>query len=571
VTIPTNQPRAGRPSTVASGEFEPAADQPTWTYRLPPDEVAVWSARTDPAGPLVGVPFAIKDNLDLIGTPTTAAYPGLAGEVAAASAVAVRRLVDAGAVPIGKTNMDQFATGLVGTRTPYGACHSVASAAHICGGSSSGSAIAVATGLADLALATDTAGSGRVPAALNGIVGHKPTLGLISSRGLMPACRGLDCVSTMAGTVAGVRSAFQVLAHVDPDDPWSRARPPTPPAGVATRMRVVGVPGKPLDLEPTHALAWAQALRRLRLLAAHVVIVDVEPMLAAGQLLYGGAFLAARWEAFGHYLGDDDNLDPVVRQIVQSGAKVTGADVFRDRHYLASLCRAAAPLWSGIDALMLPVTPGHPRLSDVAADPVGVNTWLGTYTTFANLLDLCAVSVPAVPRADGLPFGVQFLAPAFADDPLLDLAARWCGETLPTPPPPTGTTLLAVVGAHLSGLELNSHLVATGARLEFRARTAAGYRLYRLGNGVARPALLRSGDGPPGGIEVEVWRLPHQGVGALQDSIPSPLTLGRVELDDGSTVIGFLAEEHGVRAAPDISNHGGWRAALAADRAEAHG
>lgn len=559
-----------RPTTshalAASQAAYEAADarQALWTRLLDPAEVAGAAARADPAAPLAGVPFAIKDNIDLTGHPTTAACPAL-DRPAAASAPAVQRLVEAGAVPVGKTNMDQFATGLVGTRSPYGSCHSVASPAHVSGGSSSGSAVAVASGLVPLALATDTAGSGRVPAAFNGLVGVKPTRGLISTGGVLPACASLDCVTTLTRTVAQARPALAALTWADPADPWSRPAPPLPPAGVAARMRVVAVPDAPLDLDPDHEAAWRAALAALEGVAAHVVPVDIEPFLRAGRLLYEGPWLAARWAAFGHLLEPDGpHLDPTVRQIVRRGRDVTGAEVFAGLDRLAALRRASEAIWSDVDALMLPVTPGHPRLADVAADPIGVNARLGRFTTFVNLLDLCAVAVPAGARPDGLPFGVQFVAPAFADGPLLDLAAAWCGEPAAAPPLAEGTLLLAVAGAHLSGLPLNPQLVGLGARLRFRARTGGGYRLYRLpGPGLPRPGLVRTGDGPKEGIAVEVWEVPHQAVGALLDTVPAPLGLGSVELDDGTAVAGFLAEEHGVRDAVDVSAAGGWRAALA--------
>ncbi|HEX8630972.1 MAG TPA: allophanate hydrolase [Catenuloplanes sp.] len=539
-----------------------------WITKLTADEVADLAAAA-PDGPLTGLRFAIKDNLDLAGHPTTAGYPGLARLPALTSAVAVRRLMRAGAVPVGKTNMDQFATGLVGTRTPYGACHSVASAAHVSGGSSSGSAVAVAAGLVPLALGTDTAGSGRVPAAFNGIVGIKPTRGLVSTRGLLPACRSLDCVTTFTRTVAEGRAALDVLAWADPDDPWSRARPPAP-AGIAARMRVVGVPAGAIDLDPEHLLAWTAALSRLAGVAARVVPVDVGAFLEAARLLYGGPWIAERWAAFGgHLAGGDPTLDPIVRQIVTAGRDVGGPAVFAALDRLATLRRRTELIWPDVDALLLPVTPGHPRHREVAADPVGVNTRLGTYTNFANLLDLCAVAVPAGRRPDGLPFGVQFVAPAFADAALLDLADRWCGSA-PAPTRlaaatlPPGTTLLAVAGAHLSGLPLNPQLTELGGRLYARARTAGGYRLYRLpGPGVPRPGLVYTGDGPAGGIAVEVWQVPHHAVGVLLDTLAVPLGLGRVELDDGSVVAGFLAAQHGVRDATDVSDAGGWRAVIA--------
>ncbi|MFY1636850.1 allophanate hydrolase [Solwaraspora sp. WMMB335] len=557
-------------SRAAHQAMDPA--QPIWITLLDPAEVAAAAGRVDPAAPLAGTAVAVKDNVDLAGYPTTAACPALADRPAAASATAVDRLVDAGAVVIGKTNLDQFATGLVGTRSPYGACHSVASPAHVSGGSSSGSALAVATGLVPLAIGTDTAGSGRVPAAFNGVVGVKPTRGLVSTTGVLPACASLDCVTTFTRTVAAARPVLAALTWTDPDDPWSRPAPARPPAGIAALMRVVAVPDGPLGLEPEHELAWRAALVRLRQIAAHVVEVDVAPFLAAARLLYDGPWLAARWAAFGHLLDPDGpHLDPTVRAIVRGGRDVAGPDVFAGLDQLAALRRRAEPVWSDVDALLLPVTPGHPRLAEVAADPIGVNARLGRFTNFVNLLDLCAVAVPAGTRPDGLPFGVQLIAPAFADEPLLDLAGAWCGEpgpAGPAPPQVVGSIAVAVAGAHLSGLPLNPQLVDLGGRLLYRARTAPGYRLYRLsGPGLPRPGLVHTGDGPAGGIAVEVWQLPHQAVGALLATVPAPLGLGSVQLDDGRRVAGFLAEEHGVRDAVDVTAAGSWRAALRADRA----
>ncbi|MPQ99537.1 allophanate hydrolase [Modestobacter sp. I12A-02628] len=533
-------------------------DQPAFIRVLTADEVTGLGPAAD--GPLAGLPFAVKDNIDVAGVPTTAACPSRV-EPATGSATAVQRLLDAGARPVGKTNMDQFATGLVGTRSPYGACHSVASAAHVSGGSSSGSAVAVAAGVVPLALGTDTAGSGRVPAAFNGLVGMKPTRGLVPTRGVLPAAPSLDCVTTLTRTVALARTALGVLAGHDPADPWSRPAPAALPPGVARRMRVVAVPDGPLDLDPPHRAAWEAALAHAATVA-RLVPVDVSAFLEAAQLLYGGPFLAERLAAFGQLLEPDHpGLDPVVRRIVLGARPISGADVYRGQQRLAELRAAALPAFLGADALLLPVTPGHPTLAEVAADPVGVNARLGTYTNMVNLLDLCAVAVPAGTRADGLPFGVQLLAPAFADGPLLDLAARWCGE--PVDQVPT-RSLLAVAGAHLTGQPLNPQLVGLGGRLHARARTAGGYRMYRVPGALPRPGLVRGAGGPPAGIEVEVWDLPAGGLGELLPAVAAPLALGPVELDDGTVVPGFLTDPGGVDATQDISGSGGWRAHLAA-------
>lgn len=515
------------------------------------------SVRTAVDGPLAGVPFAVKDNIDVAGLPTTAACPDLT-QPAGESAFAVRRLRARGAVPIGKTNLDQFATGLAGTRSPYGACHSVASATHVSGGSSAGSAVAVALGVVPFALGTDTAGSGRVPAAFNGLVGVKPSRGLVSTRGVLPACPSLDCVTTLTRTVTDARAVLDALIGYDPEDPCSRPLPALLPSGVARRMRVIAVPDGPLDLDPEHEQAWTAALAHAAKVA-HVVRVAVSPFLAAARLLYESAFVAERLAAFGHLLGD--SADPTVRQIVLGARRFSAADVFAGMHELARLRAAAARVFVAADALLLPVTPGHPTLADVAADPVGANSRLGTFTNMANLLDLSAVAVPAGARPDGLPFGVQLLAPAFADRPLLDLAARWGGE--PADPPPA-RTLLAVAGAHLTGQPANGDLLRLGGVLHSRARTGPGHRLYTVDGPFPRPGLLHTGDGPAAGLEVEVWDLPEAAIGALLPAVAEPLHLGPVTLDDGSTVLGFVADTGCADATRDITAYGGWRAYLEA-------
>ncbi len=519
-----------------------------------------WITRVEPVearpGPLHGLTMALKDNIDLAGVPTTAGDPRNA-EQAAQNAFVVDRLVAAGAVPLGKTNLDQYATGLVGTRSPYGACHSVYSAEHVSGGSSSGSAVAVASGQVDFALGTDTAGSGRVPAAFNRIVGIKPSRGIVSARGVVPACRSLDCVTVMARSVATARRAFDVMVAFDPEDAWSRryeSLPHSRPGRVPGSPAVIGVPDVSLALDPLHEEAWQATLDQAYRLG-DVVKVDVQPLLAAADLLYSGPWLAERWLAFGDKLVNDPAVDPTVRSIVHNGAALTAADAFAGFDRLAILARESEHLWTQLDALLLPVTPEHPTLAEVAADPIGVNSRLGRFTNMVNLLDLCAVAFPGPDRSDGLPFGIQLLAPAGHDRVLIDLAATWGGE-------PAEEILLAVAGAHLSGQPLNHELVRRGGRLAFDARTDASYRMYLVDG--PRPGLTRTVPDQGGaGIEVEVWSLPAGEFGGFLATVGPPLAIGPVELSDGQRVLGFVCTADGADPARDITSYGGWRAYLA--------
>jgi len=528
----------------------------------------VWITRTSsdcggPAGsahglPLEGQRFAVKDNIDVAGLPTSAACPG-AARIATHTAPVVQRLLDAGAQLVGKTNMDQFATGLVGTRSPHGACSSIYDAERVSGGSSSGSALAVAYGEVDFSLGTDTAGSGRVPAAFNGIIGVKPTRGLLSTRGVLPACASLDCVSIFARSVAEATRVFDLAAGFDPEDPWSRREP----TSTSPRRERIGVPlsGQAEPEEDAARAAWRQAHAH-----AHerwsLVELDISPLLDAAPLLYA-AWIAERTTDLGELIaGKPDGLEPTVAAIITAGAETRATELFAAMHELARLRAAAASLWQRVDALLLPTTPMHPTHAQVAEDPVGVNERLGRFTNFVNLMDLAALALPGPPREDGLPFGVTLVAPAFQDRRLFELGARWTDERVEVPLP--GTVTLAVAGAHMSGLPLNGQLTARGARLLGAAHTASVYRLYALpGAGVRRPGLIRVGDDGVS-VELELWQLAPAALGELLSEIAAPLALGRVLLSDGTEVTGFVCERAGATEAQDISEHGGWRAYLSA-------
>lgn len=515
------------------------ADDPqpvAWLAQVSPADLRARAAALD-AGPrdlpLLGVPFAVKDNIDTLGLPTTAGCPSFA-YAPPADAEVVARLLAAGAVLVGRTTMDQFATGLVGTRAPGGAPSSVFGADLISGGSSSGSAVVVAAGLVAFALGTDTAGSGRVPAAFNGIVGLKPSLGLVPTAGVVPACRSLDAVSVFARSSEDAAAVLAVAG-------------PPPPAAFASRIKI-GVPRAEdlAALEPGPATdAWHAAVERGAGLG-ELVEVDLGPFLEAARLLYAGPWIAERYAAFGAHL-DHDDVDPTVRQIVAPGRDVTGVEVFEGQYRLAELRARTAPVWDAVDVLLVPTAPHHPTFAQVAADPVGVNSRLGTWTNFVNLLDLAALAVPATGS-----FGVTFVAPRGTDAALLDLGRRW--EARATVP-------LAVVGAHLSGLPRNPELVACGARLEGATTSAAAYRLYDLADGTGRPGMVRD-DEAGATIELEVWRMPVAAFGRFVAGVAAPLAIGTVELADGRCVHGFICEAHAVAEAPEVTHHGGWRSYL---------
>ena len=525
--------------------------------------------------PLFGVPFAVKDNIDAEGHATTAGCPAFAF-LPAADAAVVARLRDAGAIVMGKTNLDQFATGLNGTRSPYGPVGSAPDPRYVSGGSSSGSAVAVARGDVLFSLGTDTAGSGRVPATLNGLVGVKPTRGLLSNRGVVPACRALDCVSIFAADLGGAARVFAVARGFDAADPYSRdpARDALSDAGWSAPPSRLSIPRTPEFFgDALQRSAWDATLARLRAAGVELVEVDTAPLAEAAAMLYDGPWVAERDAAVGDFArAHPEAVHPVVAAIV-TGRAGSARDAFEAAYRLAALRRAAEPAWREHAALLLPGVPTTYTIEAMLADPVVLNSRLGVYTNFANLLDLAALNVPAGTRADGLPFGVSLIGAAFSDDRLLGLAARLApalesaGATQAVaeagePLADAHAVPIAVVGAHLSGLPLNSQLTSRGARLVSRTRTAPRYRLYALpGTTPARPGMVRDEAGAS--LEIEVWALPRTGWASFIEGIPAPLAIGTVETVEGHRVKGFLCEPHALAGAEEVTAFGGWRAYVA--------
>lgn len=524
----------------------------------------------DPALPLWGIPFAVKDNIDVAGWPTTAACPAFAHD-ANESATAVRLLVDAGAILIGKTNLDQFATGLNGTRSPYGIPTAVADGDMISGGSSSGSAVAVAAGLVSFALGTDTAGSGRVPAAFNGIVGWKPSRGLVSTAGVVPACRSLDCVSVFAMDVADAVLVARAISCPDPNDPWSRPLPSPAVATPVSRAGLrVGIPNlDSLQISEDHGYraAWASALEDLRAAEVELVPLDLSDFFEAGRLLYEGPWLAERLSAVADFLAEDpDAVLPVIRQVVQGGARFSAVDAFRAISRLEELRSSARETLGEVDVLLTPTAPTTFTVAEMHEDPIARNGALGLYTTFGNLLDLAAIAVPAPAGHPARPFGVSLLGVAGSDASLASVAAAfeeiWDADAARVPLVAPPALPIAVVGAHLEGMPLHSQLTERGARLRARTATAPEYRFVALDTVPPKPGLVRVGEGGIA-VEVEVWEIPHEHVGTFVAGIQEPLGLGSVRLADGTRVHGFLCEEIDARDAPDIGAFGGWRAYVA--------
>lgn len=555
-----------------------------WITRLTREKLLEYASaierRRIEDAPLYGIPFVIKDNIDLAGVPTTAGCPEYS-YVPARSAPVVQKLLDAGALPLGKSNLDQFATGLVGVRSPYGACRNSFDDKFISGGSSSGSAVAVALGLASFSLGTDTAGSGRIPAAFNNIVGLKPSLGRLSTQGVVPACRSLDCVSIFALTAEDAATVLGVAEGFDPNDAYSR---PTRNQGFTGRR--FGVPrADQLQFfgDSGYARAFTNSIERLESLGGIRVEIDFAPFLEAAKLLYEGAWIAERYAAVGEFLETNPHAGlSVTRHIIEGGKTPSAAGAFRGQYRLMALRRSADLAWSQVDMILTPTAPTIYSISSVEADPIRLNANLGYYTNFMNLFDLAGVAVPAGFRPDGMPFGVTLVGPNSSDRALLAAASPLHRASVKTAgalncavpddkgpadhaaasTPLPGYVRIAVCGAHMSGLPLNRQLRDCGAYLLRSARTAPYYCLYALPGGPPyRPGLIRVAEGGSA-IELEVWAIPTERLGAFVAAIPAPLGIGNLELDHGDFSLGFLCEAYAAKSAVDISAHGGWRAFL---------
>lgn len=561
------------------------SDYNAWIYLLDEAELEVYLQRLESVAvadlPLYGVPFAIKDNIDLAGVPTTAACKEFA-YTPKQSARVVELLIEAGAVPLGKTNLDQFATGLVGVRSPYGEVKNSFNTDYISGGSSAGSAVAMGLGQVAFALGTDTAGSGRVPAVLNNLIGHKPTRGLLSNRGLVPACKSLDCISVFAFTAADAAAVLDVAASYDAQDSYSRSNPYYNrrrylQADVTAPFRF-GVPDE-LDFQdnPETEQLFTQAIAALSAMGGEAVTVPVAPFLEAAKLLYEGPWVCERWLATEGV--EPTVMLPVIREILAGAEGKTATDAFRAQYRLADLKRSCDDLMSDLDVLLTPTMPTVYTRAELAEQPIARNSINGTYTNFVNLLDYSATAIPVGFTASGVPWGVTLVAPAFADVRLLsyagalqrrfDLPVGGSGRSLPAPEPAAAAPVaqrvdVVVCGAHLDGQPLNWQLVERGAFLRRRTRSAPHYQLYALADG-KRPAMVRVAEGGQA-IEVEVWSVPVEAFGSFVAGIPEPLGIGKVELDDNRWYCGFICEYSGLEGAKNISQFGAWRAYLAATK-----
>ena len=520
--------------------------------------------------PLFGIPFAVKDNVDVAGWPTTAACPAFE-YIAKQDATAVARLKAAGAMVIGKTNLDQFATGLVGTRSPYGAVANTFNADYVSGGSSSGSASVVARGLVPFAFGTDTAGSGRVPAGFNNIVGLKPTKGWLSAKGVVPACRLNDTLSVFALTVDDAFYIASLAGGVDPEDAYSRSNPATAPAALPQNP-VLAIPEVLNFFGDTQAqAAWEKALDALCDGGATLRPIDFSAFSQLAEQLYQGPWVAERTAAVGDMLQHPEQMDPTVYTIVSAGLNYSAVDAFKAEYLRAELAQKIHQALADVDALVVPTSPTIHTLEEMKQEPIRFNSQFGTYTNFTNLADLSALALPAPLRDDGLPAGITLIAPAWHDRALADFGLRW-QQQLALPLGATGLPFtahaplapsphhvrVAVVGAHLRGMPLNFQLTTRDAAFVEATHTAPHYRLYALANTQPqKPGIARDTAGAA--IEVELWDIPLARFGEFVAEIPAPLGIGSLELSDGRWVKGFICEPAALNDATDITEFKGWR------------
>ncbi|MFW2830554.1 allophanate hydrolase [Sphingomonas sp. ID0503] len=558
--------------TIARAAAYDRVQPQVWISRASPDDLRAAARAVDArvaAGeslPLAGVPFAVKDNIDVAGFETTAACPAFAYQPDA-SANVVERLLAAGALCVGKTNLDQFATGLNGTRSPYGIPRNAYNLGYVSGGSSSGSAVAVAAGLVGFALGTDTAGSGRVPAAFNHLIGFKPSKGRWSTSGLVPACRSIDCITVFTGETGDAALVDGVIAGFDAGDPFSK-----PLADRPVQARRIGVPRRDQRVwfgDGEAEFLYDRAVERLAA-TAEIVEIDIAPLLEAAQLLYGGPWVAERTAAVADLLASNpDAIDATVRAVIEPGLGIGAVALWNGIYRMAALKREADLMWEGVDLLAFPTTGTTYRVREMLAAPVALNSNLGFYTNFVNLLDMAAIAVPAGVRANGTGFGITLIGPADTDRALIGIAENYLGAA-DLPPPPSldmegrvQTVKLAVVGAHLKDMPLHWQLTSRDAVFVEATETAPAYRLYAMADSVPpKPALIHSGDNGAA-IKVEVYELDVAAFGSFVVDVPAPLAIGTVTLADGTSVKGFVAEPRAIVGAEDITALGSWRAFVA--------
>ncbi|MBC7608584.1 MAG: allophanate hydrolase [Polaromonas sp.] len=607
-TVPVVSPEAGPQTQVLPGHGGVSGLAPQAWISLSSPPVTSTAPGAAP-GALAGLSFAAKDNMDALGLPTTAACPAFS-YLPVAHAAAVQKLLDAGAQLLGKTNLDQFACGLNGTRSPYGAVPNAINPAYVSGGSSSGSAYVVATGQVDFALGTDTAGSGRVPAGLNNIVGLKPSRGLISARGVVPAAQSVDCISIFARTVGMAVKVLEAAMGHDPLDAYSRKLVMAHQAfgGACGGAFRFGVPSA-LTFEGDTAAesAFAEVIEKLKSMGGKAVTIDFSPLAEVAALLYESALVAERYTAIRSFFDahEAEVIEPV-RSIIAAGRNYSAADLYAVQAKVKLLGQQADAMWrdgssegppqarpaptggsephavgsvgANIDFLLVPTAPTHYTIEAMLADPVALNHKLGGYTNFVNLLDYAALSVPSAIRPDGLPFGITLIGPCGSDWQLAELGQRYhhstglmqgaIGSPLPDMVAIGGikqpaTVQVAVVGAHLSGMPLNWQLTDRGATWVATTQTAPHYRLYALpGTTPPKPGLLRVADGEGERIAIEIWSMPVSEYGSFVALIPYPLGIGTLALESGN-VQGFVCEAQALPGAKDISHMGGWRAYIA--------